>query len=760
MHHYFSMDYLEQLNDRQREAVVNTTGPTMIVAGAGSGKTRVLTYRIAHLIKAHQVDPFNILALTFTNKAAGEMRHRIERIVGAEARNIWMGTFHSVFARILRAEAHVLGYPSHFTIYDTDDSKALIKALVKEMNLDDKQYKPNVVYNRISGAKNRLISWKEYKANPYYIEEDEAAQRPKMGDLYQAYVERCFKAGAMDFDDLLFNTNVLFRDHLDILNKYQHKFHHVLVDEFQDTNHSQYIITKKLAAVHQNICVVGDDAQSIYAFRGADIQNILNFEKDFPDLKVIKLEQNYRSTQTIVEAANAVISHNKAQLTKQVWTQNPQGELIELLKCASDHEEGRLVAASIFEEKMQHHLRNSDFAVLYRTNSQSRAIEEALRRSNLKYKIVGGLSFYQRKEIKDMLAYMRFSINHDDEASLKRIINLPKRGIGDTTVNKIIVYAHENNLSLWQALQEADKIVAARAAGAVRDFVDMIKRFAIEIEKNDAYEAAMAIAKGSRLLRELYNDKTVEGLSRYENLQELLNAIKEFVESDEVRLSGADEQDKSLAAFLQEVTLLTGVDSAEDDDPDKITLMTIHMAKGLEFKYVYVVGMEEDLFPSQMMLSSRADLEEERRLFYVAITRAQQKLFLSYALSRYRFGRLINCEPSRFLEEIDPRYIKANTKYGGQSLAAGHRQTGNGGYARKLVSSVKRQPQANRQASHAPSADLPLPIPALWRPVCAWSIPNSALARCWLSRAVAPTVRPKCTSITLARRHYYLALPS
>ncbi|HHL52024.1 MAG TPA: ATP-dependent DNA helicase, partial [Flammeovirgaceae bacterium] len=385
------MDYLEQLNDRQREAVVNTTGPTMIVAGAGSGKTRVLTYRIAHLIKAHQVDPFNILALTFTNKAAGEMRHRIERIVGAEARNIWMGTFHSVFARILRAEAHVLGYPSHFTIYDTDDSKALIKALVKEMNLDDKLYKPNVVYNRISGAKNRLISWKEYKANPYYIEEDEANQRPKMGDLYQAYVERCFKAGAMDFDDLLFNTNVLFRDHLDILNKYQHKFHHVLVDEFQDTNHSQYIITKKLAAVHQNICVVGDDAQSIYAFRGADIQNILNFEKDFPDLKVIKLEQNYRSTQTIVEAANAVISHNKAQLTKQVWTQNPQGELIELLKCASDHEEGRLVAASIFEEKMQHHLRNSDFAVLYRTNSQSRAIEEALRRSNLKYKIVGGL---------------------------------------------------------------------------------------------------------------------------------------------------------------------------------------------------------------------------------------------------------------------------------------------------------------------------------------------------------------------------------
>ncbi len=705
MHHYFSMDYLEQLNDRQREAVVNTSGPTMIVAGAGSGKTRVLTYRIAHLIKAHQVDPFNILALTFTNKAAGEMRHRIEQIVGAEARNIWMGTFHSVFARILRAEAHVLGYPAHFTIYDTDDSKALIKALVKEMNLDDKKYKPNVVYNRISGAKNRLISWQEYKANPYYIEEDEAAQRPKMGDLYQAYVERCFKAGAMDFDDLLFNTNILFRDHLDILNKYQHKFHHVLVDEFQDTNHSQYIITKKLAAVHQNICVVGDDAQSIYAFRGADIQNILNFEKDFPDLKVIKLEQNYRSTQTIVGAANAVIGHNKAQLTKQVWTQNPQGELIELIKCASDHEEGRLVAASIFEEKMQHHLRNSDFAVLYRTNSQSRAIEEALRRSNLKYKIVGGLSFYQRKEIKDMLAYMRFSINHDDEASLKRIINLPKRGIGDTTVNKIIVYAHENNLSLWQALQQADKIVAARAAGAVRDFVDMIKRFAIEIEKNDAYEAAMAIAKGSQLLRELYNDKTIEGLSRYENLQELLNAIKEFVESDEVRLSGADEQDKSLAAFLQEVTLLTGVDSAEDDDPDKITLTTIHMAKGLEFKYVYVVGMEEDLFPSQMMMSSREDLEEERRLFYVAITRAQQKLFLSYALSRYRFGRLISCEPSRFLEEIDPRYIKSSSKYGGQSLATGHRPAGNGGYARKLVSSVKRQPQVSRQASHTPSAD-------------------------------------------------------
>ncbi len=692
------MNYLDELNEPQREAVLNTEGPTMIIAGAGSGKTRVLTYRIAHLIKAQGVDPFSILALTFTNKAATEMRERIEAVIGAEARNIWMGTFHSVFARILRAEAGVLGYPNNFTIYDTDDSKSLIRAIVREMNLDDKLYKANIVFNRISGAKNRLISWQEYNSNAVYKADDEAALRPQIGAIYKAYVNRCFKAGAMDFDDLLFNTNVLFRDHLAILNKYQHRFHHVLVDEFQDTNVSQYLITKRLSAVNQNICVVGDDAQSIYAFRGADIQNILNFEKDYPDLRVIKLEQNYRSTQTIVEAANAVISNNRAQLTKQVWTQNQEGEKIELIKCASDHEEGKLVASSIFEEKMQGHLRNSDFAVLYRTNSQSRAIEEALRRINLKYKIVGGLSFYQRKEIKDMLAYMRFTLNHDDEASLKRIINLPKRGIGETTVNKLIVHANETNRSIWDVLQEAPAIVGGRAVNAIADFVNMIKRFKIEVAAKDAFESASEIAKGSGLMRELYNDKTVEGINRYENLQELLNAIKEFVESDEVRLSGADEQDKSLGAFLQEVTLLTGVDGDDDGDNDKITLMTIHMAKGLEFKNVYIVGMEEDLFPSQMMLSSRADLEEERRLFYVAITRAKQKLFLTYALSRYRFGRTKSCEPSRFLEEIDPRFIKESSKHGGGRPAARPGVEKPSYYAKNLVSSARKSAGTAKQA--------------------------------------------------------------
>lgn len=684
------MDYLEALNEPQREGVLNTAGPTMIIAGAGSGKTRVLTYRIVHLIKSQQVDPFNILALTFTNKAAAEMRHRIESMIGAEARNIWMGTFHAVFARILRSEAHEIGYPSNFTIYDTDDSKMLIKTIVKEMNLDEKLYKPNIVYNRISGAKNRLISWQEYNSKPAYREDDEAALRPKIGEIYKQYVSRCFKAGAMDFDDLLFNTNVLFRDHLDVLNKYQHRFNHVLVDEFQDTNVSQYLITKKLSAVHQNICVVGDDAQSIYAFRGADIHNILNFEKDYPDLRVIKLEQNYRSTQTIVEAANGVISHNSAQLTKQVWTQNDEGERIELLRCASDNEEGKLVASSIFEEKMQNHLRNSDFAVLYRTNSQSRAIEEALRRANLKYKIVGGLSFYMRKEIKDMLAYMRFTLNTGDEASFKRIINLPKRGIGDTTVNKLIVFANENNLSIWDVLQRSVEVVGGRAAAAIGDFVTMIKKFRIDVDKNDAYEAAMAIAKGSGLMRELYSDKTIEGLSRYENLQELLNAIKEFVDSDETKLSDMDEPDKSLGAFLQEVTLLTGVDGDDDDDPDKITLMTIHMAKGLEFKNVHIVGMEEDLFPSQLMLNSRADLEEERRLFYVAITRAQSKLFLSYALSRYRFGRLKSCEPSRFLDEIDSKHINERSKHGGGRPVAKNESHGRSGYAGNLVSSMRK----------------------------------------------------------------------
>lgn len=646
--------YLDELNDPQREGVINTEGPIMLIAGAGSGKTRVLTYRIAHLIKHHGVDPFNIMALTFTNKAAKEMQHRIGSIVGNEARNLWMGTFHSVFARILRAEAGRIGYPSNFTIYDTDDSKTLIKQIVSEFNLDDKLYKPSVVYNRISGAKNRLVSWQEYTQNPIYDEDDRANQRPEMGRIYKTYAQRCFASGAMDFDDLLFNTNILFQEHADVLNKYQHRFHYLLIDEFQDTNISQYLIARRLAAVRQNIAVVGDDAQSIYAFRGADIQNILNFERDYPDLKVNKLEQNYRSTKTIVNAANSVIGKNTAQLKKNVWTANDDGDLIELIKATSDNEEGRLIASAIFETKMQEHASNEEFVILYRTNSQSRAMEESLRRMNLKYRVVGGVSFYQRKEIKDLISYLRLIVNPNDEQAMRRVINLPKRGIGPGTVEKIVVEASEQGKPLWDILTHATSYLGAKGS-QVEAFSELIKSFRLTNDKKDAYETASHVAKTSGLLKELYEDKTVEGMSRYENVQELLNAIKEFTDDQE-------RTDKSLAAFLQEVTLLTDEDRS-DKDEESITLMTIHMAKGLEFNYVFIVGMEEELFPSQMMLSSRADLEEERRLFYVAITRAKKRLTLSYALNRYRFGRLKTCEPSRFLEEVDPKYIKVNKKF-------------------------------------------------------------------------------------------------
>lgn len=699
-------DYLNDLNPSQREGVLNVEGPCMIIAGAGSGKTRVLTTRIAHLINKHKVDPFSILSLTFTNKAAKEMRGRIEKIVGGDARNLWMGTFHSVFSRILRAEADRLGYPSHFTIYDSDDTKSLIRNIVKGFNLDDKVYKANVVYNRISGAKNRLVSWQEYQNNPIYMQDDIDNRKPEMGKIYREYVERCFKADAMDFDDLLFNTNVLFRDHIDVLNKYQQRFKYVLVDEFQDTNVSQYVITKKLASVRRNICVVGDDAQSIYAFRGANIQNILNYEKDYPELKVIKLEQNYRSTKNIVSAANSVIGRNKSQLQKNVWTDNTQGELIEVIKATTDNEEGKQVANAIFEDKVSHQLHNSDFAVLYRTNSQSRAMEEALRRMNIKYRIVGGVSFYQRKEIKDLLSYIRYAVNQNDEQALRRIINLPKRGIGDTSVQKMVVAAAEYNVSIWEVMQQPDNYLSGRIANAIKEFVILIKGCILSIEKKDAFEAATQIAKNSGLLKELYDDKTIEGRSRYENVQELLNGIKEFVDNPE-------NEDKSMAAFLQEIALLTDADSQDKNDTDYVTMMTIHMAKGLEFKNVYLVGMEEDLFPSQMMLSSRDDLEEERRLFYVAITRAENKLTLSYALTRYRFGSLKTCEPSRFLEEIDSDFIKFSQKYtntipsqysSSETPAALTRQGGQStnSFISNLKSSAVRRPSPNAIV-HKPS---------------------------------------------------------
>ncbi len=702
-----NLSYLDELNPPQKEGVITTEGPCMLIAGAGSGKTRVLTYRIAHLISEHNVDSFNIMALTFTNKAAAEMRHRIESVVGNEARNLWMGTFHSVFARILRAESSKLGYPSNFTIYDTDDSKQLIKQIVKQFNLDDKIYKPNVVYNRISAAKNRLVSWMDYQNNPIYMEDDLANQRPEMGLIYETYVKRCFKSDAMDFDDLLFNTNVLFQEHLDVLNKYQHRFHYVLIDEFQDTNISQYLIAKKLAAVRRNICVVGDDAQSIYAFRGADIQNILNFEKDYPELQVIKLEQNYRSTKTIVNAANSVINKNRAQLKKSVWTDNGDGDLIELIKATSDNEEGRLVASSIFETKMKDHASENQFAILYRTNSQSRSMEEALRRMNIKYRVVGGLSFYQRKEIKDVIAYLRYTVNPNDEQAMRRIINYPKRGIGPGTIEKLVVTAAEQDKPLFEIMEKGGSLIGGKGGSQIEAFATLIKSFRLSSDKKDAFEFATQVAKSSGILKDLHSDKSIEGMSRYENVQELLNAIKEFTDD-------AEREDKSISAFLQDVALLTDEDRSAKSD-EAVTLMTVHMAKGLEFPYVYIVGLEEDLFPSQMMLSSRADLEEERRLFYVAITRAKKKLFFSYALNRYRFGRLKNCDPSRFLDDVDPQFIHVTRKFRPKENVI---ESPN--YSTKsFVQNVKRdasQRKFTKQTNHTPSPDFQPSNPELLQP--------------------------------------------
>ncbi|MAK06615.1 MAG: ATP-dependent DNA helicase [Marinoscillum sp.] len=648
------MKYLEDLNQNQKEAVIHDNGPCLVIAGAGSGKTRVLTYRIAHLISSG-VDPFSILALTFTNKAAKEMKQRIEKIVGTEARSLWMGTFHSIFARILRSEGYKLGYPPNFVIYDTQDSKSLIKSIVKELNLDPKIYKENFIYNRISNAKNRLISYTDYVNNPILQEEDASSLRPKICEIYKIYVQRCFKSQAMDFDDLLFNTNILFSEHIDVLNKYQQLFQHVLIDEFQDTNYCQYLITKKLAAVHRNIFVVGDDAQSIYAFRGAEIRNILKFEDDFDELKTVKLEQNYRSTKTIVKAANSVIEKNKSKISKEVWTENEDGELISLRKSFSDNDEGKMVSNLIFEEKNKNQLSNSKFAVLYRTNSQSRSIEESLRRIGLKYKVFGGLSFYQRKEVKDILAYLRFSINQNDEQSFRRIINFPRRGIGLTSVNKIITVSNKEEKSLWEIISNSEKYLNNRISNLLTSFVDLITSFKNFSKSSDAYSSASHIASNSGLLKELWDDRSIEGISRYENVQELLNSIKEYVDNEE-------NKEKSLDNFLQEISLMTDQDQDENEDGEYVSLMTIHMAKGLEFPVVFIVGVEEDLFPSQMMISSREDLEEERRLFYVAITRAMKKLYITYSKTRYRYGILKDCEKSRFIKEISPIYIDGDIK--------------------------------------------------------------------------------------------------
>ncbi len=675
-------NYLEELNDAQRAAVEHTDGPVMIIAGAGSGKTRVLIYRIGHLLNKG-VDSFHILALTFTNKASKEMRERIEKIAGKEAKNLWMGTFHAVFAKILRIEAAKLGYPSNFTIYDTDDAKSLLRDIIKEQGLDDKVYKPDVVLNRISSAKNNLYSWNDYQNNVNFVSDDHASRRPKIGLLYELYAKRCFKASGMDFDDLLFNMYVLLSKFPDELHKYQHKFKYVLVDEFQDTNYAQYTILKKLAAVHENICVVGDDAQSIYAFRGANIQNILSFKKDYPDLEVFKLEQNYRSTKNIVNAANSVIEKNKNQLKKEVWTHNDVGDKIQLMRALSDNEEGVMVANSIFETKVNLQLHNKDFAILYRTNAQSRSMEEALRKMNIPYRIFGGLSFYKRKEIKDLLAYFRIIINPSDEEAVKRIINVPARGIGKTTIEKMTVVSSEKECTLWNLIENPQANPCGFNAGThgrINDFVTMIRSFKVRLKTDNAYELANHIATSTGLLRELYQDKTPEGLSRYENVQELLNGIREFVDTGRSITPRGDEEFndenalRTLEMFMQDIALLTDADDTDKNDTDKVSLMTIHAAKGLEFPAIYVVGLEENLFPSQMSMDSREDLEEERRLFYVAITRAERKLTISYANSRYKWGNLINCEPSRFIDEVNPEFIEDSgvRKTRGESFLEDH----------------------------------------------------------------------------------------
>ena len=647
---------LNALNDAQKAPTLHKDGPLIVIAGAGSGKTRVLTFRIAYLM-SQGVDPFSILALTFTNKAAREMKERIGELVGAsEAKNLWMGTFHSVFARILRAEADKLGFPSNFTIYDTQDSDRLIASIIKEMGLDKDIYKYKQVRGRISAFKNSLITVKAYYNDPDLQEADAMSRRPEMGAIYKEYVDRCFKAGAMDFDDLLLRTNELLNRFPDVLAKYQERFRYLLVDEYQDTNHSQYLIVRALADRYQNICVVGDDAQSIYAFRGANINNILNFQKDYPDVSLYRLEQNYRSTKTIVNAANSIISHNKNKIDKVVWTSNDQGAPIQINRLITDAEEGRYVASSIFEFKMQEQRKNADFAILYRTNAQSRAMEDALRKRDIPYRIYGGLSFYQRKEIKDVLAYLRLLVNPKDEESLKRIINYPPRGIGQTTVDKLVVASKKHNLSLFETLDRAKELEVPMNAGTLTkltDFATMIKRFQIENESLNAFEITDLVTKKIGLVQELKKEATPEGIARIENIEELLNGIRDFTEGQKELADTTG----SLTEFLEDVSLATDADRDNDPNSDRVSMMTIHLAKGLEFPYVYIVGMEEDLFPSAMSMNTRSELEEERRLFYVALTRAEQRAFLSYTLSRYRWGKLIDAEPSRFIEEIDPKYV-------------------------------------------------------------------------------------------------------
>ena len=652
--------YLSQLNEAQLAPTLQKEGPMIVIAGAGSGKTRVLTYRIAYLM-SEGIDPFNILSLTFTNKAAREMKTRISTIVGdSEAKNLWMGTFHSVFAKILRIEADRLGYPSNFTIYDTQDSQRLISSIIKEKKLDKDIYKYKQVQSRISSYKNSLITVKAYFQNPDLKEADVMSKRPEMGEIYKEYVSRCFKAGAMDFDDLLLKTNELLTRFPEVLAKYQDRFRYILVDEYQDTNHSQYLIVRALSDRFQNICVVGDDAQSIYAFRGANINNILNFQKDYDNVKMFRLEQNYRSTKNIVNAANSIIEKNQTKLDKVVWTANEEGKKISVNRSLTDGDEGRYVASTIFENKMQNQAKNGDFAVLYRTNAQSRSIEDALRKRGLEYRIYGGLSFYQRKEIKDVLSYLRIIINPSDEEALKRIINFPGRGIGQTTIDRLIISANEHNKSIFEVLKQLHELPININGGTktkLQNFTTMIESFQVMSQTATAFDLAEHVCRVSGLIQEFKKDGTPEGITRMENIEELLNGIKDFVEEQRELADSTG----SLAEFLEDVALATDLDNEEGDDSDKVALMTIHLAKGLEFEYVFIVGLEEDLFPSAMSMSTRSELEEERRLFYVALTRAEKQAYLTYALSRYRWGKLVDAEPSRFIEEIDEQYVEIVT---------------------------------------------------------------------------------------------------
>ena len=664
-------EYLSDLNEAQKAPVIQKEGPLIVVAGAGSGKTRVLTYRIAYLMD-QGIDPFSILALTFTNKAAREMKDRISKVVGqSEAMNLWMGTFHSVFARILRAESNKLGYPSNFTIYDTQDSERLISSIIKEKKFDKDLYKYKQIRSRISTLKNNLITVNAYFNNPELMEADLMSKRPKIGEIYKEYVERTFRAGVMDFDDLLLKTNELLNKFPDVLAKYQERFKYILVDEYQDTNHSQYLIVKALSDRYQNICVVGDDSQSIYSFRGANINNILNFQKDYEDVNLYRLEQNYRSTKNIVNLANSVIKHNLSKIEKSVWTHNDNGEKILVSKMHSDAEEGRYVASKIEEIKTKNLLKNKDFAILYRTNAQSRAIEDSLRKKSIPYRIYGGLSFYKRKEIKDVLAYLRLIINPKDEESLKRIINYPARGIGQSTLDKLIFFSNENNISIYESISDSNKIKNIFNKGVLEKlskFYYLIEMFRIENQKLNAFQICDLVFKKSGIIQELKKDFTPESLTRIENIEELLNGTRDFIEG-QLELADADT---SLANFLQDISLATDFDINNNYENDEVSLMTIHLSKGLEFPYVFIVGLEEDLFPSALSLNSRSELEEERRLFYVALTRAEKQAFISYTLSRYRWGKIVDVEASRFIEEMDTEYLEFNnndasffTSYGG-----------------------------------------------------------------------------------------------